>query len=103
MSKPAMVTSGDYRYWKCIFEIKYEQLKTTIYVCVCVCVCVCMYVNIDAVSKPYGKCKAKSTIDTHIKKKKQSKHNTKDSYSTTREEGEKKKGRKDLWKQTSNN
>ena len=35
-----MVTSGDYRYWKCIFEIKYEQLKTTIYVCVCVCVCV---------------------------------------------------------------
>ena len=37
--------------------------------CVCVCVCVCVYVNIDAVSKPYGKCKAKSTIYTHIKRK----------------------------------
>ena len=32
----------------------------------------------------------KSTIDMHTNKKKQSKHNTKDSPQTTREEGKKK-------------
>ena len=38
----------------------------------------------------------KSTIDTHTKKKKQSKHNTKDSHQITREQ--KRKGRKNTYK-----
>ena len=45
----------------------------------------------------------KTTIDTHIQKKKQPKHNTKDGHQTTREE--KKRGRKEKrpTKQTQNN
>ena len=41
----------------------------------------------------------KTTIDTHTKKKKQPKYNTKDGHQTTKEEGKK----KDLQKQTQNN
>ena len=38
-----------------------------------------------------GTTNQKSTIDTHTKKKKQSKHNTKDNHQITREESKKKK------------
>ena len=43
-----------------------------------------------------GTAKQKTTIDTHTKKKKQSKHNTKDSHQITREQ--KRKGRKNTYK-----
>ena len=42
----------------------------------------------------------KSTIDTHANKKKQSKHNTRDSHQATKEEN---KGKKDQQKQIQNN
>ena len=41
-----------------------------------------------------GNTNQKPTIDTNIKKKKQSKHNTKDVHQTTREEKTKEEGKK---------
>ena len=55
------------------FEIETSNLKQP-----------CIYIQ-TAASKPHGKCKPKSTIDTHKKIKKQPKHNTKDSHHTIRE------------------
>ena len=51
-----------------------------------------------AIQKPHGKHKTK--IPT--KKKKKSKHNTKDSHQITREGNKRRKGKKDLQKQIQN-
>ena len=55
-------------------------LKTNLCVCVCVCVCIdcCIKTSWEQQTK-------KSTIDTHTKKKKESKHSTKASHQITRE------------------
>ena len=45
----------------------------------------------------------KSITDIHTKKKKESKHNTKDSYQIIREENKRGKEENDLQKQTQNN
>ena len=45
----------------------------------------------------------KSSIDTHTKKKKQSKHNTKAIHQITREENKRGREEKDLQKQIQNN
>ena len=52
-----------------------------------------------AISKPHGNCKPKIYNRYAQKKKKQSKHNTKDSYQITREQ--KRKGRKKTYKNKS--
>ena len=50
----------------------------------------------------YEKYKPKTIIDTNIKKKKQSKHNTEDGNQATREENKEEGNNKDLQKQTQN-
>ena len=55
------------------------------------------------ISKSYGKCKAESAIDSHIKEKKQSKHKAKYDHPATREDGKKEREEKNLWTQTPNN
>ena len=50
-----------------------------------------------------GTANPKTTIDTHTKKKKQPKHNTKDGHQTTRDENKRGRKEKDLQKQAQNN
>ena len=63
-------------HWK----LKDQQLKTSTY--------------IDAVPKPYGKCKAKSTIATHIKKENAIQAQHKGQLSNHKRRGGKKEGKK---------
>ena len=85
--KSEIMRRGVYKCRTIEMHLQLEQLKTIVCVCVCVCVCVYrfLYLNFRVTANQ------KSTIDTHMNKKKQSKYNRKDSHQTTRGEN---KGRK---------
>ena len=53
--------------------------------------------------KPHGNHKPKIIEDTHTKKRKESKHNTKDSHQITREDNKRRRKEKQLQKQPENN
>ena len=93
ISKPAIVRRGQYkcRILKTHLKLRDQQPKTILYIYRLV------YQNIMVTTN-----QKLQQIHTH-KKKKQSKHNTKDSHKITREENKKKKGRKKTRKQIQNN
>ena len=70
---------GEYKYrkWELHLKLRDQQLKTTLYIYRL------LHQNLMG--------NANQKIDTHTKKKKQPKHNTKDGHQTTREEN--KRGR----------
>ena len=70
ISKPATMRRGDYkcRKWELHLKLRDQQFKTTLYIYRL------LYQNL------MGTANQKSTIDTHTKKTKQPKHNTKYSH-----------------------
>ena len=76
ISKPATVRRGEYkcRKWEMRLKLKDQQLKTTWYVYRL------LYQNL------MGTANQKTMIETHTKKKRQSRNNTKDSHQITREQ-----------------
>ena len=76
ISKPATVRRGGYKGMtlEMHLQLKGQQLKTIL------CTYRLLYQNLMVTANP------KPAIDTHTNKKKQSIHNSKDSYQTTREE-----------------
>ena len=83
ISKPAIVRRGEHkcRILEMHFKLKDQQLKTTLFIHRRLCQNFMIVTN------------QKSTIDTHAKKKKESKHNTKFNHQITREEN--KRGREE--------
>ena len=83
ISKAAAVRRGKYkcRKWQLQLKLRDQPLKTTLYIYRL------LYQNL------MGRANQKTTIDTHTKKIKQHKHNTKNAHQTTREEN--KRGREE--------
>ena len=91
ISKPAIVRRGEH---KCMIlemdlKLKDQQFITILFIYRL------LYQNLRVTTNQ------KSTIDTHTKKKKESKHNTKVSHQITREEKKNRKGRKKTYKNKS--
>ena len=84
ISKPAVVRRGEYkcRILEMHLRLRDHQLKTILYIYRL------LYKNLMVTTDQ------KSTIDTHTKKKKQSKHNSKDSHQIAREENKRRKEEK---------
>ena len=82
IGKPEIVSKAEYKWriLEMVWKLRDQQLKTISYIYGL------LYQNL------MGTANRKSAIDTHTKKKKQSKHNRKDSHQITREQ--KRKGRK---------
>ena len=78
---------GECRVSKMLLKLRDQQLKASAHTHTL------LYKNLMVTEKQ------KSLIDIHIKKKMKSKHNTKDSHRTTREDNERKRGKKDLQNQ----
>ena len=78
ISKPAIVRKGEHkcRILEIHLKLKDQQLKTILFIYRL------LYQNLIVTTN------RKSTINTHTKKKKESKHNTKVSHQITREENE---------------
>ena len=89
ISKPAIVRRGEYkcRILEMDLKLKDQQLKTILFTYRL------LYQNLMVTAN------RKSTIDTHTKKKKESKHNSKVSHQITREQ--KRKGQKNTYKNKS--
>ena len=83
ISKPAIVRIGEHKWrpLKIHLKLRDQQLKTILFIYRL------LYQNLIVTANQ------KSTIDAHIKRKKESKHNTKVSHQITREEN--KRGREE--------
>ena len=92
ISKAVIVWRGEYifRDFKMYLKLRDQQLRTDIYIYIYI------YSRYLIVTT-----NQKSIIDTHTTKKKEPKHNTKDSHQITRNK-RKRKGKKDLQKQPQN-
>ena len=93
ISNPAVMRRRKYkcRILKMHLRLRDEQLKTILYIYRL------LHENITVTTNQ------KSTIDIHTKKKKESKHNTKDSHQITREGNKKGREEKQRTKRSKNN
>ena len=81
-SKTATMKKRTLQIWELNLKLYGQQLKTALYIYRL------LYQNLR------GNANQQTIIDIHVKKKKQSKHNTKDVHQTTREEKTKEEGKK---------
>ena len=90
ISKPAIVRTEQYkcRILETHLKLREQQLKTIFYI----------YIQ-TAISKPHVTANQISIIDIHTKKKKEYKHNTKESRQIIREDNKRGREEKDLLKE----